>query len=150
MNFTRQVSVDDFVSSPTFFSWPYEDRLIQRDIDPAKLLEMNPPVYFRRNLENIIAISQEHDIDILFSTWAYSPYLSDYASKAYYQQGFDENNEVVKGVADHHHILLFDFAAVMPQDAEYWADGRHSNEAGALVKAALFAEFIDTQRLIER
>jgi lysophospholipase L1-like esterase len=150
MNFTRQVSVDDFVSSPTFFSWPYEDRLIQRDIDPAKLLEMNPPVYFRRNLENIIAISQEHDIDILFSTWAYSPYLSDYASKAYYQQGFDENNEVVKGVADHHHILLFDFAAVMPQDAEYWADGRHSNEAGALVKAGLFAEFIDTQRLIER
>jgi hypothetical protein len=45
---------------------------------------------------------------------------------------------------------LFDFAAVMPQDAEYWADGRHSNEAGALVKAGLFAEFIDTQRLIER
>ena len=27
MNITRQVSVDDFVSSPTYLSWPYEFRL---------------------------------------------------------------------------------------------------------------------------
>ena len=149
-NFTRQVSVDDFVSSPTFLSWPYEYRLSENDVDPAKILEKNPPIYFRRNLENMIAISEEHDIDILFSTWAYSPYLDDYASKAYYQQGFEENNDVVKEVANRHHIHLFDFAGVMPQDVEYWADGRHINEAGALVKARLFAEFIDTQKLIEQ
>jgi lysophospholipase L1-like esterase len=149
MNFTRQVSVDDFVSSPTFLSWPYEYRLSESDADPAEILEANPPIYFRRNLENMIAISEEHDIDILFSTWAYSPYLDDYASKAYYQQGFEENNEVVKAVADRHDIPLFDFAAVMPQDAIYWADGRHVNEAGALVKAQLFAEFIHVQGLIE-
>ena len=147
-NFTRQVGVDDFVSSPTFLSWPYEFRLSENDLDPAKILEENPPVYFRRNLENMIAISDEHDVDVLFVTWAYSPYLNDYASKTYYQQGFQENNEVVKEVANLHHVLLFDFAAVMPQDAKYWADGRHVNEAGALEKATLFAEFIDAQGLI--
>jgi hypothetical protein len=38
----------------------------------------------------------------------------------------------------------------MPQDAQYWADGRHSNEAGALVKAALFAEFIATQEFVKQ
>jgi lysophospholipase L1-like esterase len=149
-NFTRQVSVDDFVSSPTFLSWPYEYRLSDNDVDPAEILEDNPPVYFRRNLENMIAISEEHNIDILFSTWAYSPYLDDYASKAYYQQGFEENNNVVREVADRHHIPLFDFAAVMPQDAKYWADGRHVNEAGALAKARLFAEFIHGQGLIDQ
>jgi lysophospholipase L1-like esterase len=147
-NFTRQVSVDDFVSAPTFLSWPYEFRLGE-NVDPAKILEKNPPVYFRRNLENMIAISKEHDVDVLFVTWAHSPYLDDYASKAYYQQGFQENNEVVKEVANRHHISLFDFAAVMPQDAKYWADGRHVNEAGALEKATLFAEFIYTQGLIK-
>jgi lysophospholipase L1-like esterase len=98
----------------------------------------------------MIAVAKEHDVEVLFSTWAYSPYLNDYASKDYYQQAFDENNEVVKEVANGHQIPLFDFAAVMPQDAKYWADGRHSNEAGALEKAALFAEFIHSQGLIKQ
>ena len=148
-NITRQVSVDDFVSSATFLSWPYEFRLTENDVDPAKILEKNPPIYFQRNLENMIAIAKEHGIEVLFATWAYSPYLNDYASKDYYQQGFQENNEVVREVANRHHVPLFDFAAVMPQDAKYWADGRHVNEAGALEKATLFAEFIHTQRLIK-
>jgi lysophospholipase L1-like esterase len=150
MNFTRQVSVDDFTSSPTFFSWPYEYRLSEKDVSPAELLEKNPPIYFQRNLENMIAVAKEHGVEVLFSTWAYSPYLNDYASKEYYRQGFQENNEVVKEVAQKNHIPLFDFAAVMPQDAKYWADGRHVNEFGALEKAILFAEFIDSQGLIQK
>ena len=149
-NVTRQVSVDDFVSSPTYLSWPYEFRLSRDDVDPTEILKKNPPIYFRRNLENMIAIAKEHDIEIMFATWAYSPYLNDYASKEYYQQGFRENNEVVKEVANSHHVPLFDYAEVMPQDTSYWADGRHVNEAGALVKASLFAEFIHTQGLIEQ
>jgi lysophospholipase L1-like esterase len=150
MNITRQVSVDDFVSPPTYLSWPFEYRLREEDLDPVAILKENPPVYFRRNLENMIAVAKEHGVEIMFSTWAYSPYLKDYASEGYYQQGFRENNDVVKEVATDQRIPLFDFAGVMPQDAEYWADGRHVNEAGALVKARLFAEFIDAQGLIEK
>ena len=149
-NFSRQVSVDDFTSSPTFLSWPFESRLNEDGLEPTKILKENPPNYFQRNLESMIAIAKEHGIEVLFATWAYSPYLNDYASKDYYQQGFQENNEVVKDVGNKHHIPLFDFAEVMPQDAKYWADGRHVNEAGALIKAALFAEFIHTKGLIEQ
>jgi len=148
-NFSRQVSVDDFASSPTFLSWPFEYRLDEDGLDPAKILENNPPIYFQRNLENMIAIAKAHGTEVLFATWAYSPYLNDYASKDYYQQGFQENNEVVKDVANRHHIPVFDFATVMPQDAKYWADGRHVNEAGALEKAHLFAEYIHTMGLIK-
>ena len=150
MNFSRQVSIDDFVSSPTYVSWPYEYRLSEDNLDPAEILKENPPIYFRRNLENMSAIAKEHDVMIILSTWAYSPYLKDYASQDYYQHGFQENNDVVKEVAADQHIPLFDFAAVMPQDTSYWADGRHVNESGALEKAALFAEFIHTQGLIEQ
>ena len=150
MNVTRQVSIDDFVSSPTYYSWPFEFRLDEDGADPTKILEKNPPIYFQRNLENMIAIAKEHGVEVLFATWAHSPYLNDYASKDYYQQGFQENNEVVIEVAKRHHIPLFDFAEVMPQDARYWADGRHVNETGALEKAGLFAEFIDAQGLIEQ
>jgi lysophospholipase L1-like esterase len=150
MNFTRQVSIDDFVSSPTYVSWPYEFRLIEDNLDPSEILKENPPIFFRRNLENMSAIAKEQNVTILMSTWAHSPYLSDYASQDYYQLAFAENNDVVKEVATVHHIPLFDFAEVMPQDATYWADGRHVNEAGALVKARLFAEFIDAEGLIEK
>lgn len=150
MNFSRQVSVDDFVSSPTYLSWPFEDRLSEDNLDPAEILKENPPTYFRRNLENMVAVAREHDAEIMFSTWAYSPNLDDYASQEYYKQGFQENNSIVKEVATSHHIPFFDFAAVMPQDAKYWADGRHANEAGALVKARLFAEYIHSLGLIEK
>lgn len=150
MNITRQVSIDDFVSSPTYLSWPYEYRLAEENLDPSAVLKDNPPVYFRRNLENMIAVAKAHDFTIMLSTWAYSPYLHDYASQDYYQQGFQENNNVVKDVAADQHVPLFDFATVMPQEKIYWADGRHVNEAGALVKAELFAEFIDAQGLIGR
>ena len=148
MNVTRQVGIDDFVSSPTYLSWPFDYRLREDNLDPAEILKENPPVYFRRNLENMIAVAKENNLKIMLSTWAYSPYLHDYAAEGYYQQGFKENNDVVREVATDQHIPVFDFAAVMPQDAKYWADGRHSNEAGALVKAKLFAEFIHDQALI--
>ena len=150
MNFTRQVSVDDFVSSPTYLSWPYEYRLTQDGLDPGEILKENPPIYFRRNLEDMIAVAKEHGAGIMFATWAFSPYFNDYASMSSYQQGFDENNQVMKDVASTHHIPLFDFASLMPKDAQYWADGRHSNEAGALLKAQLFAEYIHNQGLIGR
>ena len=150
MNFTRQVSIDDFVSAPTYVSWPYEYRLSEGNLDPSEILKENPPVYFRRNLENMSAIAKEHNVTILLSTWAHSPYLNDYASQEYYQLAFAENNDVVKEVAANQQILHFDFAEVMPQEAIYWADGRHVNEAGALVKARLFAQFIDAEGLIEK
>jgi lysophospholipase L1-like esterase len=147
-NFTRQVSVDDFVAAPTYMSWPYESRIIDYGADPGEILEMNPPVYFRRNLENMIAVAEENDVDVLLATWASSPLLNDYASREDYRQGFAENNRVVTEVANSHSVSLFDYAAVMSQDASYWADGRHANEAGASLKAGLFAEFIDMHGLI--
>jgi lysophospholipase L1-like esterase len=149
LNITRQISIDDFVSAPSYFSWPYEYRLDEEALDPAELLRQNPPVFFRRNLENMIAVAEAHDVEVLVSTWAYSPNLSDYAAKDYYQQAFQENNEVVIDVASSHAVPLFDFAAVMPQAADYWADGRHVNETGAAEKAKLFAQFLESLGLID-
>ncbi len=150
MNVTRQVSIDDFVSSPTYVSWPFEYRLSEDNLDPAEILKENPPIYFRRNLENMSAIAKEQGVTILLTTWAHSPYLKDYAAQDHYQHGFQENNDVVQEVAADQQVPLFDFAEVMPQEAIYWADGRHVNEAGALVKARLFAEFIHEQGLIDQ
>ena len=136
LNMSRQVSIDDFVSSPTYVSWPYEDRLTEDNLDPAEILKENPPIYFRRNLENMCAIAKEHGVKILLTTWAYSPYRKDYALWTIINKDLRKITMSLKEVAADQHIPLFDFAAVMPQDAKYWSDGRHVNESGALSKNA--------------
>ena len=142
---TQQVGIGNFITPKT----AYGPVSVTRH-DPMELLKKNPPVYYRRNLNNMVAISKANGVDILFSTWAYSPYLDDYASTPYYQKGFEENNDVVKEVAVKNGIPLFDFAAVMPEDKKYWHDGRHVNELGAEKTAELFAAFINDNGLIKK
>jgi lysophospholipase L1-like esterase len=98
----------------------------------------------------MVAIAKANGANIMFSTWAYSPRLDDYASKPYYQKGFEENNQVVREVALSNGIPLFDFAALMPEDKKYWDDGRHVNALGAEKMAELFAEFIHENGLIKK
>lgn len=141
---TDQVEVEDFTKTNTAYG-PYS--VAKRN--PMELLDKNPPIYFRRNLNNMVAISKANNIDIVLVTWACSTYFNDYTSTPYHQRGYEENNEVVREVAKSNGIPLFDFASVMPMDIKYWADGRHVNELGAEKQAELFAEFIHKNGLIE-
>ncbi len=141
---TQQVGIGNFITPRTAYG---PSSVAKRN--PMELLKKNPPIYFERNLNNMVAISKANGVEMLFSTWAYSPYLDDYASTDYYQKGFEENNEVVKEVARKNEIPVFDFAAVMPKDKKYWHDGRHVNELGAEKMAELFAEYIHDNGLIK-
>ena len=140
---TKQVGVGNFVNADTAYG-PYS---VSKH-DPMTLLDKNPPIYFRRNLNNMIGIANANDVDIMFATWAYSTNFDDYASTPYYQRGFNENNEVVMEVAGEKDIPVLDFASIMPAEKKYWADGRHVNAQGAKKKAEIFADFINREELI--
>ena len=129
-----------FIDAPTYVGAysPNPDPTL----DLMQVLRSNPPVYFRRNLINMVAVARAHGVRVVLSTWAHSPHFEDYAATPHYQQGFREINDVVREVAAEQEVPLFDFAAVMPTDKDYWDEGRHVSEAGAEFKAALFAEFI--------
>lgn len=58
--------------------------------------------------------------------------------------------KLYKEVANRYGTYLFDFSAVMPQDKKYWSDGRHVNEAVALLKARLFADFIRDSGVLDK
>jgi hypothetical protein len=144
-----KAGIQSFVTAPTYMgacSTVHD----QRSSDDAfiALLRSNPPLYFRRNLLNMLAIVQANDIRSVFTTIAFSTYFEDYVSTPHYRQGLDENNIVIREVAESHGIPLVDMAKMMPKDRKYWTDGRHVNEDGALVKAALLADFIETSGLI--
>jgi lysophospholipase L1-like esterase len=146
LDVTEQVGIGNFITPRDTAYGPVS--VAKRD--PMGLLDANPPVYFRRNLNNMVAIAKANGVEILFSTWAYSPNLNDYASTPYYQRGFEENNDVVKEVALENGIPLFDFSAVMPKDRKYWRDGRHVNALGAEKMAELFAEYLHENGLIKQ
>lgn len=142
LDLTEQVRLDDFVGAPTTVD--------RTGADPYAALQQNPPVYFERNLRNMIAIARENEVAVMLSTWAYSPHFGDYASRDYFQQAYQQQNDIIRMLSDTHNVPMFDFAVIMPQAEEYWADGRHVNEKGARLKAELFAEFIDKAGLIAK
>ncbi|HML94432.1 MAG TPA: SGNH/GDSL hydrolase family protein [Thermodesulfobacteriota bacterium] len=142
---TKQVGIGNFVTPDTAYG-PYS----VAKHDPMELLDKNPPIFFERNLRNMVAITKAGGVDMVFVTWAWSPYMDDYASTPHYQRGFREMNEVLEKVAAENGIPLFDFEAVMPDDKKYWGDGRHENELGAEIKGELFAKFLHENGLIKK
>lgn len=137
----RHPGIDAYVQAPTADPGTHgASRAIGGD--PEVALELNPPIYFARNLRNTAAIARANSAHVVFVTWAHSPNKGDYAATSHYQRGFRENNDVVKAVASEQNDLCFDFAPEMPTKPEYWRDGRHVNERGADLQAKLFSEFL--------
>ncbi len=120
-------------------------------ISKYKLIKKNPPRYFEQNLANMIGIARINGFGIMFATWAGNPGLKDYISKKAYKRAISEHNKVITELGPKYGVPVFDFAAKMPTTdcRSCWADGRHVTAEGAAIKAALFAEFIDDQNLIQ-
>lgn len=140
LGYTTQTGLDPLVirRAPGMLEWR-----------KAETLKLNPPTYFRRNISSMIAICEMEGIQPVLATWAWSHKKKDYAAVDYYQKGFRENNKVLKELSVELNVPLFDFEALMPKDREHWADGRHVNEKGARLKAALFAKYLHEVQLIQ-
>lgn len=135
-----------FVSSPYTAGLTTNTGFIkQLNGTPMDTLNKNKPIYFERNLRNMIAISKANNISVLLSTWAHSNLFNDYAATPHYEFGFKENNDVVRKVGKTYNVFFYDFASDMPNDIQYWFDGRHVNEKGAELKGELFANYIFNQ-----
>lgn len=112
----------------------------------------NPPIYFERNLRNMITISKEHDIEIMFATFAFSDAFvatKHYSTTEIYKTEYGRQKHLVINIAKKHNIPIFDFDSVMSKDKENWVDAVHVNEKGALLKARLFADFIHKEGVMK-
>lgn len=141
MGITTQVGLETMIT-PVFAEGPVDQ------FKNTKTLEQNPPIYFERNLRNMVAIAEAHGVKVVLATWAYTPHKGDYASTPHYIKGFQEGNELLKTLGIELDIPVYDFAAEMPQDLEYWEDGRHVSYKGVELKAELFAKYIYENQFI--
>jgi lysophospholipase L1-like esterase len=145
-------------AAPTYYADEFE-RQVRQGIYPRgifaqasarRMLEANPPIYYRRNLESTIAIARSRGIAVVLATFAYSPQFADEprVASAEYRSAYAETNDVTRAVAREQGVHLFDFAERFPQDRKYFADGRHVNVEGAALKADLFARFLIENGLV--
>lgn len=113
-------------------------------ISPQQMFDANPPVYFRRNIENIIAIAKSRHIKTVLVTFAFAPGFPGQptVSAPEYVAELDQTNEVLRSIAAQHDVSLVDLARIFPKRHDLFVDGRHVNEEGALLKARLIAQHL--------
>jgi lysophospholipase L1-like esterase len=125
---------------------------IFRQASVEKMLMTNKPEYFRRNIENIIAIAQFRKIETVVATFLYCPGFDDNPVVACEEfiSAYDEMNQVLKSLSEKTHVNLFDFAQSFPKDKIYFTDGIHVNVDGAKLKAKMFADYLINKGLLPR
>lgn len=120
-------------------------------LSPQEVLDQNPPIYFRRNLRNIIALAKANGINIMLSSWAYYPEkLGDYVYMTYphIQSGVAQHNAITQELAQEMNVPFYDLYVHMPYGEQYWLDGFHMSVLGAYEQASRYADFLLQEELI--
>jgi lysophospholipase L1-like esterase len=125
---------------------------IFKQVNAEKMLNTNKPEYFRRNIENIIAIAQFRKIETVIATFAYCPNFDDSSivSCKEYILAYDEMNQVLRSLTEKMGVNLFDFAKLFPKGEIYFADGLHVNAEGVKLKAEMFADYLINKELLPK
>ena len=126
-----------------------EPRCANLEMSVREVLAANPPVYFERNLRNIIHMAKGSGIDVLLLTWAYSPYDFSLPPGANMTVDFRrfavaEHNEITRRLAEEFNTLFYDLAESMPEDHKYYLDGVHMTLAGTAEVARQIANYLVT------
>ncbi|MGC9503058.1 SGNH/GDSL hydrolase family protein [Baaleninema sp.] len=137
----------DQLEDGTYPTDEFEEMTVQ------EILQANPPIYYQRNIENIVAIAQSRNIKVMLATMALfsqRPDIDQRAGSPEYQFAIAEHNQVLKNIAQRRNVSLLDFAATFPRQEQYYDDGVHVTEAGSRLKAQMFANFIVEQSLVPK
>ncbi|MCE7993731.1 MAG: SGNH/GDSL hydrolase family protein [Roseivirga sp.] len=116
---------------------------IFREVSLAKMLETNRPVYFRRNLTNMIDLAKNQGVGVVISTFAHcTGFENEFSDSPEYTLAYKEHNQIIKEIAIAKEIPCLDLANLFPANMEFYTDGRHVNEKGSRLKAKIFADFL--------
>lgn len=118
-------------------------------LDPAASLAANDLAPVLENHRALAALARARGVRVMFASQARCPRLDDVESGPAHGSALDAHNAALARLAAELGVASYDHAAEMPADAELWADGRHVNEAGARVKARLYAEHLLASGLLE-
>lgn len=110
----------------------------------AEIFRSAPPVPFANNLDACVSLALDQGIGVMLATVVLNDRnIRDLlgSDTEPFTHALAEMNAVVLEQGRKRGVPVYDFASEMPE-GDYWADFMHSNEAGAAVKARMFADFI--------
>ena len=147
--FNYKISLLDIINSKTgneIIKYP----VLTKNLDDLanETIAINEPIYFERNLRNMVIISKEHDMKVLLSSFSLNKDTGIFSNLSSIQFALDEHNEITKRVAIENNVYFIDFSSEMPKDSKYWIDGIHLNEDGIGLKAEIFSDYIKKNRVI--
>jgi hypothetical protein len=139
----RTASVNHRESYVKTVKWGTYPKGIFVDVPMEEIVENNPPIYFYRNMKSMAYMAQAHDVEVMFTTFAYDPssHFPTVTASPYVQM-LEEHNAISQQVAEETESYFYDFAPNMPMGTDYFADGRHMTDGGNQVRAQLFGDFI--------
>lgn len=103
-----------------------------------------PPTPFANNLDACVSMALGQGTGVMLATVALdNRWLRDLLGPdvGQFAGALAEMNAVILEQGRKRGVPVYDFASEMPE-GDYWADFMHSNEAGAALKAGMFADFI--------
>jgi lysophospholipase L1-like esterase len=111
----------------------------------------NPPVYFERNVRNLILLAQGNGVQVMLSTWTYNQNAEEQALSPERRVAVEEHNEIIRRLADEYHLPLYDLASTgFWQNPDYWVtvDAVHMTAPGSHEQARRYADFLVEQGII--
>ena len=146
------------VYEPTFYGFTWREQVkdgnypsgIFENVSAKEMLDVNPPRYFRRNVESLQAIAQAHGVATVLATFFYSQGFEDepWVTSKEFLSTYDEANAILRDIATQTDAVLFDLAGTFPKNPELFTDGIHLTAEGARIKAGLIADFLVEQHLV--
>jgi len=121
-------------------------RLDGAGFPPEKRLAGNTPVYFERNIRNLMTLAKSHGVQPILTSWVYDVQAN---RPLLWQQSIAQHNAVTLQLAIDMEIPYIDLAADFPTGGVHWTlDGVHLFAPGNRELARRFAAFLDTNNLL--
>lgn len=103
-------------------------------------LKANTPIYYERNIRNLILLALGNDVQPVLSSWAY--YVNA-GRPELWQQGIAEHNAITRRLAEEFDLPYYDLAANFPVNPDFWdTDGIHMLPPGTREQARQYAAFL--------
>lgn len=118
------------------------------DMTLEKRLEANAPVYYERNIRNLMVLAQANGVQPVISSWVYNV---ESTRPELWRSAIAEHNAITRRIAEDMDIAYIDLAADYPVNSANWeADAIHLLASGTREQAQLYAAFLVENDLIPR
>jgi hypothetical protein len=121
-----------------------------QEVSIMDMLDHNPPVYFRRNLESMVAVAEAHGVQPVLATFASSHRISGdpVLTSPEITRGIREHNQVIEEVGAKLGVPVYRFADEFPDEPALFVGAVHLSGRGNRLKGELFARYLIEAELI--